>query len=761
MFLKLAGDAINQKMFKSALSFYQLIPSSKVAIDDLRAQIESMGALPRITDATARLDKAKLEAQLKALEAEANGPKSVETVRLAGTAYLQETLGNPYGAYGCYLLLEEFYPKAEKREDNLYQLFRLSSIIGKDQAVLDYGDQLTKRYPNSKYIPDVQKLLLSSLFFNGEYERVIDTAKALIDGKKVEENTEGHDIASFMLGASYFYTGQFEEVDQYIDKHVKLYPKSQFAMPAEYIQASNATRLQLWAKAGKLLDQFLAKYKDSPDKTYIPLALFDRANAYYSEEQIDGTLKTLDRLTTEFPTANIVDQAYNLKANALQSEENFTGAEESYKQALATAEERNNSFTAGESLYYLISLIVEQSGDDKARMKEAAAYADTYWEKYADGSPYRSQVAIAQLPVLEAVGRYEDGLKRLEGIISEMAKLSVAPGLEDAINAYTEAYLKQHTPEELKDHYYNFPNIGLGDKAARAILRIAIIGVFEGVNQNSKEANKQRAAKAMIQVLFQNLKSDFALKDLSNYILVKLGDYLRTNTSTPLEALPFYDEALNRSDKSYRFKALSGRADVYGNSSSKADLDKAMKDFELIYSESDDKGEREFALFRIIEILMKKGDFQKAADQANVYLNRDEGKSLGFNKYSAEVGLMLADSFRERKQVDDAIAMYVKVWSTHMGNIKISAPAVKSWMELSYQRNKKSSDANVASDRQGAYNGGWRYIDLTSRFKDKFEKNPEELNPWKEVEALVNKYEADANVKSMEQIQKEKEDAKK
>ena len=83
----------------------------------------------------------------------------------------------------------------------------------------------------------------------------------------------------------------------------------------------------------------------------------------------------------------------------------------------------------------------------------------------------------------------------------------------------------------------------------------------------------------MVQVLFQNLKADFDLKDLSNYILVKLGDYLRANTSAPREALPYYDEALSRQDQSYRFAALIGRADVYGQSKLPTDLEKAVDDF--------------------------------------------------------------------------------------------------------------------------------------------------------------------------------------
>ena len=77
------------------------------------------------------------------------------------------------------------------------------------------------------------------------------------------------------------------------------------------------------------------------------------------------------------------------------------------------------------------------------------------------------------------------------------------------------------------------------------------------------------------------------------------------------------------------------------------------------------------------------------------------------------------------------------------------------WMELSFKRNNPSNDPNIPADRQGAYQGGYRYLELTGRFKDKL--TAEELGLWTKVERLTAIYVADPGVKSMEQIQKERE----
>jgi hypothetical protein len=154
----------------------------------------------------------------------------------------------------------------------------------------------------------------------------------------------------------------------------------------------------------------------------------------------------------------------------------------------------------------------------------------------------------------------------------------------------------------------------------------------------------------------------------------------------------------------------------------------------------------------MVELYMAKRDFAKAADQARIYLDREKN---GFAKFAPKVGLMLAQSFDERNMAEDAIAMYGKIWPVHMGNVTVSAPAITRWMELLWSRNKPADGERGRADRQAAYEEGFGYIELTSRFKEKL--TPEELELWKGVEKLVLTYESSAGIKTMEQIRKEKE----
>lgn len=760
IFMKLAGDAIAAEKIKTALVLYQFIPSTEAAIDDLNAKIKTLGKMPVLGDGASKLNRAQMEGELAALKAELAGNKSLEMIKLAAIAYIYEAQGYVPGAYASYYQLETNYSRSEKREDNLYNLIRTASLMGKMDQVQKFSEVFLKAFPESKHKPAIMKLMLSTLFFRGDYEMCIEIAYDLISKEKLPNPSQEHDLALFVLGGSYFYTGKYDLATPHLDKHIATYPNSTFAMHVSYFQASNLYRQQLWTQAAEKLDAFLEKYKADPDQSFIPLALLDRANIHYSLDENEPTLEKIGRLEKDFPDSDSTIQALNLKGNVLESGGKIAEAIESYQSALTKSEAKGIDHITGEALYYLTSLLSsDKSDEDKStRYPKALTYADKYWEKYAEGSPYRAQTAVAQMPPMEAVGRGEEALKRLEGIIAEMAKLQEeAYGLEEAINSYKEAYLKTHTPEELKEHFFNFKGVEVQDKVARALLRIAVVGVYEDLLNKARDEKEKRDLSAMIQVLFQNLKTEFNVKELSNFILVKLGDYLRTKTAAPMEALAYYDEALSRTDKQYQFDALMGRADVYGQSTQADQLAKSVEDFERIIKESGDKAQSDFSLYRIIQVLMAKGDHEGAAKRANEYLNTDPnaGPTHGYSKYRAEVSFLLAKTFEERKMTDDAILMYMKVWNSYMGNIKISAPAIHTWMELLYKRNKPAPDATTPADRQGAYQGGYNYLDLTGRFKDKMTKEDREL--WDKVQKLTERYVADPGVKSMEQLKREQE----
>lgn len=748
LFLSLAGKAYKADMESSAFVLYQLIPSTLVMLQDVESRLQRLGDRPGVVDGTRTIRRSALLDSQQMLEARINSGDPNEVVQLAATAFIHENHGNVRGAYACYKQLELFHSKSKKRENHLYNLVRTASVIGEVLETERYGSLFLETFPDSKHVPAVRRLMLTSMFYGGEYEKCIEVATEMLP--RLKEGTEQHDICVHVLGGSYYYTGQYKEAQPFLDQHVELYPESKFDQASLYFQASNLSRLQFWSKSAKLLDAFFEKFPNPAENLYFPFALYDRANCHYAMDEFEAALEKLDRLETEFPNSEVIDMAFNLKGNVLQNVNKRDEAEQYYIKALELAERRENRIVAGEALNYLIAMLGEKpkKKDDPSRMDEAIPYADKFWEDYPD-SPYKAQVAVAQIHAMQSVGRGEEALNRLRDVIADLATSPGAVGLEEAIGSYTEAYLEDHSPEELKEHYYAFPKIRASNKAARALLRIAIIGVYEDQLKSAKTQQAKINAEAGINVIFRDLKNDFDLKDLSKFILVRVGDYIR-ETNTPREALDYYNEALNRDGKDYRFPALFGRAAVLAQGSD-AEKKEAIQDFKRVLKDSDDRGDKDRALFQMIVTQMDIGAHQEAKDNARLYLDREKG----YNSKKPEVGLMLADAYDKLGMTEDAMAAYINVANSYKGAIRISAPATRRAMELFWNRNQ--TGPNGLPDRQGAYNIGRSYIDLTRRIVlgEDAKATDEEVAAWKEVERLVEQYVADPSVKSKEQLAEE------
>jgi tetratricopeptide (TPR) repeat protein len=237
----------------------------------------------------------------------------------------------------------------------------------------------------------------------------------------------------------------------------------------------------------------------------------------------------------------------------------------------------------------------------------------------------------------------------------------------------------------------------------------------------------------MIETLFQELQRDFKPKDLSNFILVKVGDFIR-KTTQPEAAEVYYKEVLSRSDQSHMFAAIFGLADVYSNGTS-AQKTQAIKLLKRVRDDSDDSGEKEEALYLTASIYADNDDYDAAIAAAKEYLDTE-----GFRRYAVPCRMLLAASHDKAGRVDDALTAYQQVWISSMGTIKFSAPAMKRWMEILWSRGGATKGK---SDRQISYEGGYRYLKMTSQAVKKATKAEKEM--WDEVSELTNSYEANSD----------------
>ena len=762
LFMKLAANAVESKMYIAAFNLYAFIPGSEDVLQDIKVRIAQLHGRKGIKDGSNVIELSRLEKSAAKIQKMQSEGASYDAMALNAMAFLHDRAKNQRGVYGVLDQLERYYKTNKRREDNLFNLVRVSSMMGKIFETESYGKSFMQAFPESDKVESVERMMLSSLFFAGEYEKSLKVAKRIF--ATAQENTEAHDICTFVLSGSHFYLGQFTEAQPLLDKHVEMYPESKFNMHSQYFQASNQVRLQEWRNAAELLSAFLEKYPDKGANIYLPNALFDRATCYFSEGEKPLALTAIEKIENDFPENRVLDMALNMKGNIYEADGKLDEAEQYYKSALDMAEKRGHSVVAGESLSNLVGMLGMEKVKSKAnpRIKEAVPYYDKFMKDYSS-SPYMPQVAVYGMPAMSAVGRLDDGLANLQVTIADLAGKKNQSFLEEAVDEYSKGFLakKGNTPEMLKDLYYNFPKIDLTDQRALALLRIAIIGVYEGEIQKAiaeKNEDQKRKYESGIKILFADLRNEYKPADLSNTILLKLGDYLREKTSAPKQSVAYYEELLSRPNKQGEFKARLGIADVLGRSDRKEDNLKAITQLNEVYDRAkEERATQEKALFRLVEINAKIGDWKECEKKARQYLKEK------FSKKTAIVSYLFAKSYDERKMVNDALVNYSMVYARYPGYIAISAPSVKRVMELMWDRDLAKGDMVgviklTEGDRQNAYSGiGWKYIFSTTRIRETNAKLSDfEIEQWDAVAALVKQYENSGVVKTVEQLKEER-----
>lgn len=150
VFMKLAGDAITADMQRAALALYQFVPSTEVALDDARARLGNSGD---------PLEKKAIEKDIAGLKAELAGRNSPEMIRLAAVAFLHEKNGNIRGAFAAYQQLESYFPNAENREENLYNLVRTSSLVPDAGGTREYAETFIKDFPDSPHVAELRRMM--------------------------------------------------------------------------------------------------------------------------------------------------------------------------------------------------------------------------------------------------------------------------------------------------------------------------------------------------------------------------------------------------------------------------------------------------------------------------------------------------------------------------------------------------------------------------------------------------------------------------
>ncbi len=753
-FRKYASEAFSKNMVKGALSLYALMPGTIETKEDLAARKVTVIGYKRniirdsyfnkndlISVNQIKIDDKKVKASYKSGDPH-------ELLALRSLAYTYESEGYVRGAFGAFELLELYHSDSKDREDNLFNLVRTASLISEVMDTEKYGRRFLELFPESAYKAQVKSMMLISLFYSGEYEVALKVSEEFLPS--TPENTAPHDLCLHVYGGSLYYLGRYFEAHEHIVKHLTMYPKSDYKIATRFFEGANLSRLEDWAKAGVKLDKFLTDYPNPRQNIYIPFTLYDRANVHFAKEEYQEAIAKLDTVEKQFPGSSVEDMAYNLRGDVHNAAGEREEAEAYYNKALALAKFKNNTIVSGESLYKLVALLgVEKIGkEENPDLARGAVPYDEFWKDFPN-SPYKTQVAAVGVPALVKAGRGEEGLANLQGVISELAAQKNAPGMERAINTYGKYFLESgKTPEQLKAYFETFPGIDAGNKRAQALLRIAVIGVYEdllAMAAKKKDTAQVRVYQSRIDAMFKDMNARYKLSELSDFILIRLGNFVSEKTTKSDQALGYYDQIITNGKNDFKTMAQFGRARILAQSDNVAKQEDAKTTLiEVRDNKDSSKKAKDSATYQLVVLYAQQGDWTNVVKEALFYADKR------FSSKRPEVAILLATAYEKAGNLKKAMAAYNGIYVKYKSNWGVSIPALIRAAQLGWQNGIAVGNK---SGKQIAYDPAARFLKASEQayFENKEKMTLVEIDAYETLSTQVEEWELSGEIKTLKQ----------
>ena len=715
--VNMGQEANKVDMPELAIKLFSLVPETEEVLESIRLRYGSKGTLPPL-----------VKNVVDTLELRLSKDEPPEVAAYYGVANAYRMRDNRRAGMVIYELLARHYTKNVKRPEILHATTSLAASVGEMLKAQEFGLLFLKEFPDHKLRPEVESMLLSSMFYAGEYEKCLEIGGEV--RKKWKLGAPERDLADFVYGGSLYYLGEYEDAQPELDQHVENYPKSPWMENSLYYQGSNLTKIFRWQEASEKLDAWLKTYEPE-ESPLLDVAYYDRAQCYFALSTADNggnkkALALIDKILTLFPETRIKDRAYNLKGDIAQNESRFADSQESYARALELAEEMEHFSTAAVSLNQLVPIAYRQK-----RYEDAIKYYDHFFKGYGD-TMFAPQVAVAGLRPLRdsKPARLPEALDLAKRYIRELGEEEDAVGIEKAINSYVQFLLedKKGGPQQALAQLDSLDS-DRGNRTFYAWLLIARIGIIE------KHLVNNGRMKAKLRAYYNELEKRFNKKDLSNFILMRVG--LRMAEANPFKARAWFEEIISRDNPEFKDRAMLevARADAASKNPTKQKqavetLVRVRRDFQSAENEQ----EATLALARIHHEL---GDWKNANAEWTRYM-----KNQTFTKSRAEAAFKMAESYEKLGNTKGALVAYTAVYFHYASYLDYSAEAVLRVAGIRWNEGKRTEAYRILRSN---------FMEMKNNKHPKIQEMQVKLRDWKaQLQKLgkwddeLDKYSADA-----------------
>ena len=653
-FFCLANDAAEKNDPLLALSWYRLLSHPGQAIVDLNEKIELYTARktsdPR-PEIVPRID----EEITKATDARDLMQNNFWSMQ-AGLGMAQYRIKNYAASFSVYKGLADFAPKDHKgRPEFLHNAVFSAVKIDDWKSAYQYGMSFLDEFPNHELKPAVVRVLVEMIFIQGNYQKAYEIAKEVrVD---MEPGSEMREIPDFVVGASAYQLGYFDEADTELTLYLDTYDPAQRRELALFFLGSVKVKKYDWQAGTDLFDPFLEEFPQSAMESSV---LYQNGMCKFMLDDYESALVLIDRLFNEYPEAQEVPGGWNLCGDIQSAEEADFDTEigPAYNNAITTSA---NFADQGEiAAYAMWQLLMNTAALE--RWEEAGQWFDRFQNEHPE-SAYSVDVLIGALETLVALERTDEASQRLEALLYKAGQDADAAGgqLAELFGAYLD-FIIENDRDNVSGRLDELVFSTQSTEALRAWARIGKIQILEDAEGDNEGA---------IQSLFYQLNDNFDPAPHSNYLIVRLARWHALSRNKPEEAAPLYDYILANREGSEDFDlALLDRAEIDAQSELPENRERAMQYFDRVLNEFGNAELAENASVGVARLLMKDNKLEEALPRWEAYMDNS-----AWNKFSAEANYNYGACLDRLGKTGEALVVYINTYNAFPGYIDFSMPS--------------------------------------------------------------------------------------
>lgn len=713
---------------ETALKLYRMVPGSHQALATLQERKKALEAQAEISLGSELERLEALATQMDALQKAIESGEVPDVTALLSIAVLLEKKGDLDGAREAYQRVVKEFPGAEEVPRAMYQLARTALASGRLVLACDTARAFLARHPLPAATSDEFPIWISALFSGGDHA----TSGALAGQALTELPMESpaRDLPLHIAGAAAYFQGDFHRALELLEQHSREFPGSQIAEANGYYLALTLAQTGNQPESARMLAEIANRGEAD---SFFWFARYQKLVDGIDQGAPEATLAELETIIASTDEPGLMGAALVMKGAVLEDLGRAQQAREAYLAARASGREAGDEDLTASALFRLItagSRII--SGSDEER----AARLHEFWQNHAN-SRFTSELARSPL----ALGISEEDFAHAIEVTRQSALAAAAAAdeirIRNTLETYAAIFLIRKSPEELQDDLARWPDPG----PAFAILwRSRVLTAFRDRLEGSERLPLALREQTRLEMrsMAAEIHSRAAVPDQPSEVLLELiRSALALNEELP-RALELANELRRRAEalsSKQRMQTRLLRAELWLRLQARDQFPEALAEVTEIAAEASDPGATAYSEALRIRLLAGTGEWEEVISLATGYLAAPTPTER--QPFEAQVEMLLAKAFRETGNLDDALAMYLKISGARTGDVAISAAATRGWMELYWERNSPATPGSH-SDREAALRNGEIYLKLTRPWLD--DLDPAARAAREEVVSLVTKY---------------------